>query len=90
MANFNADFYSGGAELLLVQSPANADYYGSAQFTVAANIRYYQRVFDSVTAGWCYDSTVNALDPAPASGSTSPNWIGAISNSQVVAVVAVP
>lgn len=90
MADFNADFYSGGAELLLVQSPANADYYGSAQFTVAANVRYYQRVFDTGTAGWCYYSTLNALDPAPASGSTSPNWTGTISSSQVVATTVEP
>lgn len=90
MADFNADFYSGGAELLLVQSPANANYYGSAQFTVAANVRYYQRVFDTGTAGWCYYSTLNALDPAPASGSTSPNWTGSISNSQVIDAQVVP
>lgn len=90
MADFNADFYSGGEQLLLVQSPANADYYGSAQFVVAANIRYYQRVFDSGTAGWCYYSTVNALDPAPASGSTSPPWTGTISSSQVVDAQVVP
>lgn len=90
MADFNADFYSGGTELLLVQSPASADYYGSAQFTVAANVRYYQRVFDTGTAGWCYYSTVNVLNPSPASGSTSPNWTGAISNSQVVATTVEP
>ena len=90
MANFNADFRTGGEQLLLVQSPSEANLYGSAQFTVAANIRYYQRVFDTGTAGWCYYSTVNALDPSPASGSTSPNWTGTISNSQVVDAQVVP
>lgn len=90
MADFNADLRSGGEQLLLVQSPASADYYGVGSITVAANIRYYQRVFDTGTAGWCYYSTVNALDPAPASGSTSPPWTGTISSSQLVDAQVVP
>lgn len=85
MADFNADYYDGGAEVLLVQNPVNADYYGVAQTT--ENVRYYQRVFDTGTAGWCYYSTLNALDPAPASTATSPNWTGTISDSQLVASV---
>ncbi len=90
MADFNADFRSGGAEFLLVQNPVGADYYGSASFSVAANVRYWQRVFDTGTAGWCYYSTVNVLNPTPASTATSPNWTGTISNSQVVAAVVEP
>jgi hypothetical protein len=84
MADFNADFRSGGSQLLLIQNPVAADYYSSASFTVAANIRYYQRVFDTGTGGWCYYSTLNILNSSPASAATSPNWTGTISNHQVL------
>lgn len=56
----------------------------------AESVRAYQRVFDTGTAGWCYYSTLNALDPAPASTATSPNWTGTISDSQVLSAVAEP
>lgn len=85
MADFDATFFSGGSETLVIQSPANAEYYGSAEFTVAANIRYFQRVFDTGTNGWCYYSTLNTLNNSPASAATSPNWTGTISNHQVLA-----
>jgi hypothetical protein len=90
VADFNADYYDGGSEALLVQNPVGADYYGAGQITVVANVRYYQRVFDTGTAGWCYYSTLNALDAAPASSATSPNWTGTISDSQVLSAVAEP
>jgi hypothetical protein len=89
MADFNADYYDGGSEVLLIQNPVGADYYGTGAGTVA-NVRYYQRVFDTGTAGWCYYSTLNALDAAPASTATSPNWTGTISDSQLVSALPEP
>ena len=91
MANPNADYYSGGELYSGPQSPRDANYYGSASFTnVVTNVRYYQRVYDTGTSGWCYYSTLNALNPSPSSGATVPNWTGTISDPQVVASVAVP
>ena len=90
MADFNSTYLSSNDIELLVQSPRDAVYIAPSSVTVAANIRYDQRVYDTGTAGWCYYSTLNMLDPAPSSGSTAPPWTGSISNPQVVAAVEVP
>lgn len=90
MADFNATYLAAGSEYLGVESPALANYFALTPATVAANIRYWQRVYDTGTAGWCYYSTLNALNPTPASSATSPNWTGSISTPQVVAAVVVP
>lgn len=97
MADFNATYYSGGDLYGGIPSPAPATYYAPSTVTVinVANIRYYQRVLDNGVGGtgaWCYYATLNALDPAPASGATSPAWTGATppTSPQVVAAVPVP
>jgi hypothetical protein len=92
MADSNADYYIGGSLYSGPQSPRDANYYGSANFTNVnvANIRYYQRVLSSGLNVWCYYDTLNAVDPAPLPAATSPNWTGSISDSQVVAAVPVP
>lgn len=90
MANFGAGYFVASDQYLGAESPASAQYFSPSVVTVAANIRYWQRVYDTGTAGWCYYSTLNALNPTPASSATSPNWTGSISTPQVVAAVVVP
>ncbi len=89
MANFNATYLAAGSEYLGVESSALANYFALTTATAVANIRYWQRVFDTGTNGWCYYSTLNAVNPSPASAATSPSWTGTISNPQVVAAVPV-
>jgi hypothetical protein len=45
---------------------------------------YAQRVFSSGLSQWCYYTTSGAPDPAPASGSTTPNWTGSITAWQIL------
>lgn len=90
MANFNATYLTSPNEELLVQSPAEAIYLAPSSVTVSANIRYYQRVYSSGLSAWCYYNTLNAVNPAPASSATTPNWTGSIAGFEVVGRVAVP
>ena len=90
MADFNATFLDSPSIYQATQSPVDATYLSPSTVTVAANIRYYQRVLSSGLSAWCYYSTLNALDPSPLSTATSPNWTGSISDPQVVAAVIEP
>lgn len=54
-----------------------------------ANVTVVQRVWDSGSGGrWCYYAKT-AVDPAPLSTETAPNWTGSTSLHQVVGVVKV-
>lgn len=85
-----AQYFPSANVFLASETSEGAQYFSPSVVTVAANIRYWQRVYDTGTAGWCYYSTLNALNPTPASSATSPNWTGSISTPQVVAAVVVP
>jgi len=90
MADFNASYFTTPGVYSYVQNPSDATYLAPSQVTVAANIRYFQRVFSSGLATWCYYSTLNATNPAPLSTATTPNWTGSISLPQVVQEVIEP
>ena len=95
MPPFLAEYFTAGGLYGAIPSPAPAEYFAPSTVNVisVANIRYYQRVLDNGVGGtgvWCYYSTLNALNPSPASGATSPPWVGPISSPQVVAAVPVP
>jgi hypothetical protein len=92
MADFDATYFAAGDLYGAIPSPAPATYYAPSVVTVVSvgNVRYFQRVLSSGLGVWCYYDTLNALDPAPLSVATSPNWTGSISNPQVVAAVPVP
>ena len=49
-------------------------------------VKYFQRVYDDGTAGYCY-YTKTAIDPTPSSGETTPNYTGAISDHSVVRIL---
>ncbi len=85
----DASYFSYGALYNAVVNPAPATYFAPALVTVTkiANVRYYQRVFSSGLSAWCYYSTLNTVDPSPASGATSPTWTGSISLPQVLTTV---
>jgi len=90
MANFNASYFTQPGVYSYTQNPSEATYLAPSQVTVAANIRYFQRVFSSGLGLWCYYSTLNALNQTPLSAATSPNWTGSISSFQVVQAVIEP
>jgi hypothetical protein len=93
VADFNATYFGGGDLYGAIPSPAPATYLAPSTVTVinVASIRYYQRVYSAApTSAWCYYDTLNALNPSPASGATSPPWVGPISNPQVIAAIPVP
>jgi len=54
--------------------------------TQALTVKYFQRVYDAGTEGWCYytDTSINAT---PDSGDTTPNYTGAISAHSVVKIL---
>jgi hypothetical protein len=54
--------------------------------TQTLTVKYYQRVYDAGTAGWCY-YTGSAIDATPDSGDTTPNYTGAISAHSVVKIL---
>jgi hypothetical protein len=98
VADFSAEYFASGDLYGAIPSPATATYFAPSIVNVvtsAANIRYFQRVLDSGAGGtglWCYYNTLNAVNAAPVSGATSPNWTGATppTSPQVVAAVPVP
>jgi hypothetical protein len=97
VADFNATYFGGGDLYGAIPSPAPATYLAPSTVTVinVASIRYYQRVLDDGVGGtglWCYYSTLDALNTAPASGATSPNWTGSTppTSPQVVSAIPVP
>ena len=49
-------------------------------------VKYFQRVYDDGTAGYCY-YTKTTIDPTPSSGETTPNYTGAISDHSVVRIL---
>ena len=54
--------------------------------TQTLTVKYYQRVYDAGTAGWCY-YTGTTIDATPDSGDTTPNYTGAISAHSVVKIL---
>ena len=90
MADFNASYSTTPGVSSYVQNPSEAAYLAPSTVTVAANIRYFQRVFSSGLSAWCYYSTLNGVNTSPASSATTPNWTGSISNFQVVQAVIEP
>ena len=51
-------------------------------------IKYFQRVYDAGTAGWCY-YTKTTIDATPEASETTPNYTGAISLHSVVQILEV-
>lgn len=49
-------------------------------------IKYFQRVYDDGTAGYCY-YTKTTIDPTPSAGETTPNYTGTISDHSVVKIL---
>ena len=54
--------------------------------TVPLTVQYFQRVFDSGLSAYCY-YTKTSIDPTPAPGETTPNYIGSISDHSVVKIL---
>jgi hypothetical protein len=54
--------------------------------TQALTVKYFQRVFDAGLSVYCY-YTKTSIDATPASGETSPNYTGAISDHSVVKIL---
>ena len=90
MADFNASYFTQPGVYSYTQNPSEATYLAPSQVTVAANIRYFQRVYSSGLSTFCYYSTLNTVNPTPLSSETTPNWTGSISNFQVVQAVIEP
>jgi hypothetical protein len=49
-------------------------------------VKYFQRVYDDGTAGYCY-YTKTSIDPTPSAGETTPNYTGTISDHSVVKIL---
>jgi hypothetical protein len=45
-------------------------------------IQYAQRVWSTGTLVWCY--YVGAINPTPAAGATTPNWVGSATQYQLL------
>lgn len=90
MADFNASYFTQPGVYSYTQNPSEATYLAPSTVTVAANIRYFQRVYSSGLLAWCYYSTLNAVNQTPLSAATTPNWTGSISSFQVVQAVIEP
>lgn len=54
--------------------------------TEQLTVKYFQRVYDAGTAGYCY-YTKTSIDPTPSAGETTPNYTGAISDHSVVRIL---
>jgi hypothetical protein len=52
----------------------------------APAVQYYQRVWSTGTAVWCY-YTQAAINPTPAPSETTPNWVGSAVDHNVVAIL---
>jgi hypothetical protein len=81
MADFPNNYVAGAAYSSLRNRPFINNYVsGGASSTV-----YYQRVWDTALAAWCYYRKA-LVDPTPLPGETSPNHTGSITNHNVVQV----
>ena len=49
-------------------------------------VKYFQRVYDAGTSGYCY-YTKTEIDPTPSAGETTPNYTGAISDHSIVKIL---
>ena len=49
-------------------------------------VKYFQRVYDDGTGGYCY-YTKTSIDPTPSAGETTPNYTGTISDHSVVRIL---
>lgn len=49
-------------------------------------VKYFQRVYDAGTGGYCY-YTKTEIDPTPSAGETTPNYTGAISDHAIVKIL---
>lgn len=52
----------------------------------APAVQYYQRVWSTGTAEWCY-YVQPAINPAPTPAETTPNWVGAAIEHNVIAIL---
>ena len=53
--------------------------------TEGTTTKYFQRVYDAGTSGWCY-YTKTSIDATPDASETTPNYTGAISNHTIVEI----
>lgn len=58
-----------------------------SNFGGVSYLQYFQRVFCPDLDVWCYYYSVGQVNPSPSSASTSPNWVGSITNHQVLGTV---
>ena len=54
--------------------------------TEQLTVKYFQRVYDDGTAGYCY-YTKTTIDPTPLASETTPNYTGTISDHSVVKIL---
>jgi hypothetical protein len=87
-----ATYFEASSLYSAVVNPAEATYFCPSVVTIttATNIRYYQRVWSTGGTVWCYYNTLNALDAAPLSAATTPNWITSATSPEVVAALPEP
>ena len=93
MANVAGTYFGVSAGLYsAVVNPADATYFcpTTVTITTATNIRYYQRVWSTGGTVWCYYNTLNALNAAPLSAATTPNWLTSATHPEVVAALPEP
>ncbi len=58
-----------------------------SNFGGVAYLQYFQRVFCPDLGVWCYYYSVGQVNPSPSSSSTSPNWVGSITDHQVLGTI---
>ena len=82
-----ADFNATGISREVFSQSANLNYRGivpAGSSTPAATL-YTQRVWCPPLDVWCY--YIGVINPSPAPGDTTPNWVGSIERHQVLARV---
>jgi hypothetical protein len=72
-----------------ISEPANLERVGVVVPTPGSPpivIQYYQRVWSTGTAEWCYYVQA-AINPAPTPAETSPNWVASAIDHNVIAIL---
>lgn len=88
MADFSGDVIGGPIISELANLARNGEVLGGGGPGPA--VQYYQRVWSTGTSVWCY-YTQAAINPAPASTETTPNWVGsAVEHNVVTALTGAP
>lgn len=86
MADFVAEFFGRGVPSLLEGAPTSFTGEFFTNGGSASTTRYAQRVFSSGLGVWCY-YIASAVNPTPLSADTTPNWTGAITAFEVLAIL---